>query len=54
MKRGKHSYTGRPLTHTVHEARVLTEASRKYKVATQMGNTGQAGDSPRRLLGGCK
>lgn len=49
MKRGKHVYTEKPLTHTVHEARVLTEAARKYKVATQMGNTGQAGDGPRRL-----
>jgi hypothetical protein len=49
MKRGKHVYTEKPLTHTVHEARVLTEAARKYKVATQMGNQGQAGDKPRRL-----
>ena len=49
MKRGKHVYTEKPLTHTVHEARVLTEAARKYKVATQMGNGGQAADGPRRL-----
>lgn len=49
IKRGKHVYTEKPLTHTVHEARVLTEAARKYKVATQMGNSGQAGDGPRRL-----
>ena len=49
MKRGKHVFTQKPLTHTVHEARVLTEAARKYKVATQMGNQGQASDGPRRL-----
>ena len=49
MKRGKHVYTQKPLTHTVHEARVLTEAAKKYKVATQMGNQGQAGEGPRRL-----
>lgn len=49
MKRGKHSYTEKPLTHTVKEARILTQAARQYKVATQMGNGGQAGDAPRRL-----
>jgi len=49
MKRGKHVYTEKPLTRTIKEARVLTEAARKYKVATQMGNGGQAADGPRRL-----
>ena len=49
IRRGKHVYTEKPLTHTVYEARMLTEAARKYKVATQMGNQGQAGDGPRRL-----
>jgi hypothetical protein len=49
MRHGKHVYTEKPLTHTIHEARVLTQAARKYKVATQMGNQGQAGDAPRRL-----
>lgn len=49
IKRGKHTYTEKPLTHTVYEARKLTEAAREYKVATQMGNQGQAGDGPRRL-----
>ena len=49
MKRGKHVYTQKPLTHTVHEARVLAKAAKEYKVATQMGNQGQAGDGPRRL-----
>jgi predicted dehydrogenase len=49
MKRGKHVYTQKPLTHTVHEARVLAKAAKKYRVATQMGNQGQAGDGPRRL-----
>ena len=37
IKLGKHVYTQKPLTHTVHEARVLTEAAAKYKVVTQMG-----------------
>jgi predicted dehydrogenase len=49
IKRGKHVYTEKPLTHTVYEARMLTEAARKYKVATQMGNQGQASDATRRL-----
>ena len=48
-KRTKHVYTQKPLTHTVHEARVLAEAARKHKVATQMGNQGQADEGPRRL-----
>ncbi|GAB1449962.1 Gfo/Idh/MocA family oxidoreductase [Draconibacterium sp.] len=49
MRRGKHVYTEKPLTHTVYEARMLTEAAQKYKVATQMGNQGQASDATRRL-----
>jgi predicted dehydrogenase len=49
IKRGKHVYTEKPLTHTIYEARMLTKAAREYKVATQMGNQGQADDEPRRL-----
>src|SRR5258708_878076 len=36
--RGKHVYVQKPLTHDIYEARMLTEAARKYKVVTQMGN----------------
>jgi len=42
MQLGKHVYTQKPLTHTVWEARQLTEAARRYQVATQMGNQGHA------------
>ena len=49
IKRKKHVYTEKPLTHTIHEARMLTKAAKEYKVATQMGNQGQAEDGPRRL-----
>ena len=49
MKRQKHVFTQKPLTHTVYEARALAKAAREYKVATQMGNQGQASDPPRRL-----
>lgn len=44
MQLGKHVYCQKPLTHTVWEARQLTEAARKYKVATQMGNEGHSND----------
>ena len=47
MKRGKHVYVQKPLTRTVYEARMLTEAARKYKVVTQMGNQGHSGDGVR-------
>jgi predicted dehydrogenase len=49
IRRGKHVYTEKPLTHNIYEARMLTNAARKYKVATQMGNQGQASDGSRRL-----
>ncbi len=44
MKRGIHVYVQKPLTHNIYEARMLTEAARKYKVVTQMGNQGASGD----------
>jgi len=47
MKQGKHVYCEKPLTHDIHEARVLTQAAEKYKVVTQMGNQGSSGDSTR-------
>ena len=37
VKMGKHVFVQKPLTHTISEARALTEAARKHKVATQMG-----------------
>ena len=47
MRRGKHVYVQKPLTRTVYEARMLTEAARKYKVATQMGNQGHSREGVR-------
>ena len=47
IKRNKHVYCEKPLTHTVYEARKLAEAARKHKVATQMGNQGQASEETR-------
>jgi predicted dehydrogenase len=49
MRRGKHVYCQKPLTRLVSEARALTEAARKYKVATQMGNQGHSGDGVRNI-----
>lgn len=48
MQLGKHVYTQKPLTHDIYEARMLTEAAKKYKVVTQMGNQGGSGDGVRR------
>jgi hypothetical protein len=47
MELGKHVYAEKPLTRTPWEARLLTEAARKYKVATQMGNQGYSHDATR-------
>jgi len=47
MRRRKHVYVQKPLTRTVFEARTLTEAARKYKVATQMGNQGHSDEGVR-------
>jgi predicted dehydrogenase len=44
MQLGKHVYTQKPLTHTVWEARRLTQAANEYNVVTQMGNQGHAGE----------
>jgi predicted dehydrogenase len=40
MRRGKHVYTEKPLTHSFMEAEVLMRAEEKYGVVTQMGNHG--------------
>src|SRR5690606_1024156 len=48
MQLGKHVYTQKPLTHDIYEARMLTEAAKKYKVVTQMGNQGASGEGVRR------
>ncbi|WP_153556161.1 Gfo/Idh/MocA family protein [Roseimaritima sediminicola] len=47
IRRGKHVYCEKPLTHSVWEARQLTEAARAAGVATQMGNQAQAAEETR-------
>jgi predicted dehydrogenase len=50
MKLGKHVYCEKPLTHSIHEARYLTELAAKQKVATQMGNQGHSGEGTRQIV----
>lgn len=50
MQLGKHVYVQKPLTHDIYEARILTEAAKKYKVVTQMGNQGGSGAGVRRTM----
>lgn len=49
MKLGKHVHCQKPLTHSVYEARMIGKLARETKVATQMGNFGQAGEEARRV-----
>ncbi len=49
MQLGKHVYVEKPLTHDIYEARALTEAARRYGVATQMGNQGNSGEGIRQV-----
>ncbi|WP_207434251.1 Gfo/Idh/MocA family protein [Sabulibacter ruber] len=49
MQLGKHVYVQKPLTHDIYEARVLTDAAKRYNVVTQMGNQGASGDGVRQL-----
>jgi hypothetical protein len=45
MSMGKHVYCEKPLTRTFEESELLIRASKKYKVATQMGNQGHCQDN---------
>ncbi len=49
IRRGKHVYLQKPLAHSIYETRMLTEAARKHKVQTQMGNQGHSSNEIRVL-----
>ncbi|NOY30351.1 MAG: Gfo/Idh/MocA family oxidoreductase, partial [Planctomycetes bacterium] len=50
IRAGLHVYCEKPMTHTVHEARVITEAAKKHGVATQLGTQIHADDNYRRVV----
>jgi predicted dehydrogenase len=47
MRRGKHVYCQKPLTHDVYESRMLAKAAKETGVATQMGIQGHSGEGIR-------
>src|SRR5262245_27995818 len=50
LKAGLHVYCEKPLTHTVHEARVVAELAAKQKRVTQMGTQIHANNNYRRVV----
>ena len=50
LKLGKHVYCEKPLTHSIWEARQITNAAKKAGVITQMGIQIHAGDNYRRVV----
>jgi predicted dehydrogenase len=50
LESGRHVYCEKPLTHTVDEARRVTEAARKHRRVTQMGTQIHAGSNYRRVV----
>jgi len=50
MSLGKHVYVQKPLTHNIYEARMLTEAARKYKIVSQMGNQGASNPAQQQMV----
>ena len=50
IRLGKHVYCQKPLTQTVHEARLLRKLAKQNGVVTQMGNQGSAEDGLRRAV----
>jgi predicted dehydrogenase len=50
LKSGRHVYCEKPLAHEVFEVRAVTEAARKYKLATQMGTQIHATANYRRVV----
>ncbi len=49
MKKGKHVFCQKPLTHTIYEARRIAEIAREAGVATQIAVANQASESTRLL-----
>lgn len=50
IRKGLHVYCEKPLTHTVHEARVIAQAAKEHGVATQLGTQIHAGENYRKVV----
>ena len=51
IRKGKHVYVEKPLTHTVHEARLIAEEAAKHGVTTQLGTQiHNTGDNYRKVV----
>jgi predicted dehydrogenase len=50
LRAGLHVYCEKPLTHTVHEARVIAQLAAKHNRVTQMGTQIHAGTNYRRVV----
>ncbi len=50
LKNGIATYTQKPLTRTIHEARVLRKTAEKNGISTQMGNQHHSGSGYRQLV----
>ena len=50
MRLKKHVYVQKPLTQSVHEARLMRQIAKETGVVTQMGNQGSAGSGLRRAV----
>ena len=50
MRHGKHLYCEKPLAHNVREIRLMQQAARQNKLATQMGTQIHAGENYRRVV----
>ena len=50
MRKGRHVYCQKPISHSIWEARRMAETAAKFKVQTQMGNQAHAGEPIRRAV----
>jgi predicted dehydrogenase len=50
LRRGLHVYCEKPLTHSIHEARLISDLTKSSGVVTQMGNQIHAGSNYRRVV----
>ncbi len=49
MRRGKHVYCEKPLTHNIYEVRQIIAGAHEHRVVTQLGNQGHSSNAIRQL-----